>query len=633
MLLCLQLLLSLCQKLLAPMEFTPQQLAGGMRYSRGVLVGNWSEDTSLDEERGKDFESRKSHGSSLIKQREKLEAVALQRVPWSHSADGYVRFGDSIMVRVNETDFGGREHEHFLACNIFEEVDRRKGTVQATASPSSKPTARSVFVIMRRPAPGSGLGAAAAAAAAASTRGVAATAAAAASSASGSFAASGDFVASSTMRAMDAGGNAVSGDTVLYGDRICLATNPSLRADPATGVVAPPFFLGSERPNNVLGSGRGAKQEVYLAPRAGILTEWRVGAADGNHAAVDGSPVSAGCPVTLIHCQTNQPLGAVLSEPSMTPFGGELALHALFHQPRGIVTTERARAAREPNRWTFCLAPDPAMAKDTRAFRPLTAEALLDKVRAVLKARGTYGIRALGKAFRILDDAGDGKLDREDLKWGLFDYGLRLSDEEFEMLLDAMDENGDGLISYDEFLFAVRGPLPEARRAVVLEAFAKLDKDGSGHITLEDLRTVFNSKFDEQVRSGKRTEDQALADFLSQWDTIDKDGMVTQEEFLRYYDDVSASIDSDAYFETMLRKCWGLPGADDAAAAAGLARGKWVLATLKSGGRKEVFLEGMHEVADSDKRALMDALDDAGVFGVAEVRALPHKGITAAAAV
>ncbi|KAA0145592.1 hypothetical protein FNF28_07855 [Cafeteria roenbergensis] len=529
-----------------------------MRFTRGVLVGNWSEDRSLEDERGMDFEARKSRGDLMIKQRERLEAIALQRVPWSHSSDGTVRFGDSVMFSLAGSDESGRVSRHFLASNIWEEVNRINGTVQATATPKAGPTARSVFVVMRRPAAG-------------------------------------------------------------------------LRADPATGVVAPPYFLASDRPNNVIGSGAGVTQDVFLAPRAGTLTEWRFAPADGNDAAWDGSPVPAGAEVCLVHCQTNQALAASETAPIATAFGRELPLYARTHKSSGIVTRDRPRPAQAPNRWAILLSEDAAAAEDRRDFRPLTADAIVDKVRLALRERGTYGIRALGKAFRILDDRRDGRLDREDLKWGLFDFGLRLSDEEFEMLLDAVDTSGDGLVSYDEFLLAVRGPMNERRRAVVEEAFRKLDRDGSGEVTAEDLAGVFSAKFDEGVRAGTRTEAQALREFLSQWDTLDADGRVTLDEFCRYYDDVSASVDSDDYFETMVRKCWRLPGADVAASAAGLARGKWVEVRLKSGARKDVFLEGLDSVPDSDKRAIMDALDDEGIFGVADVRALPERGVTAAA--
>ncbi len=56
------------------------------------------------------------------------------------------------------------------------------------------------------------------------------------------------------------------------------------------------------------------------------------------------------------------------------------------------------------------------------------------------------------------------------------------------------------------------------------------------------------------------TPDEALAQFLAQWDTKKADGVVEWDEFLEYYDSVSCSIDDDDYFELMMRNAWHLPG-------------------------------------------------------------------------
>lgn len=45
---------------------------------------------------------------------------------------------------------------------------------------------------------------------------------------------------------------------------------------------------------------------------------------------------------------------------------------------------------------------------------------------------------------------------------------------------------------------------------------------------------------------------------MSLWDTKDKDGIITFDEFTDYYKDISASIDSDEYFATMMINAWKL---------------------------------------------------------------------------
>jgi hypothetical protein len=45
---------------------------------------------------------------------------------------------------------------------------------------------------------------------------------------------------------------------------------------------------------------------------------------------------------------------------------------------------------------------------------------------------------------------------------------------------------------------------------------------------------------------------------MSLWDCQQRDGIVTFDEFVDYYGDVSASIDSDDYFAEMMVSAWKL---------------------------------------------------------------------------
>ena len=44
---------------------------------------------------------------------------------------------------------------------------------------------------------------------------------------------------------------------------------------------------------------------------------------------------------------------------------------------------------------------------------------VLDKVRANLNKRGVKTIRGMGRSFRIMDDNGDRKIDKQEFYWGL----------------------------------------------------------------------------------------------------------------------------------------------------------------------------------------------------------------------
>lgn len=85
-----------------------------------------------------------------------------------------------------------------------------------------------------------------------------------------------------------------------------------------------------------------------------------------------------------------------------------------------------------------------------------------------------------------------------------------------------------------------------------MSAFKKIDKDGSGVLDLNDIKGVYNASLHPDVKSGKKSEDEILGEFLETFEMHHalngagtRDRSVTPEEFIEYYNNVSASIDND----------------------------------------------------------------------------------------
>ena len=58
---------------------------------------------------------------------------------------------------------------------------------------------------------------------------------------------------------------------------------------------------------------------------------------------------------------------------------------------------------------------------------------------------------------------------------------------ELQALMKYYDIDGDGSVSYEEFLRGLRDELTERRQRMVNKAFAIMDKDGSGQLNLADV--------------------------------------------------------------------------------------------------------------------------------------------------
>jgi Ca2+-binding EF-hand superfamily protein len=58
---------------------------------------------------------------------------------------------------------------------------------------------------------------------------------------------------------------------------------------------------------------------------------------------------------------------------------------------------------------------------------------------------------------------------------------------ELQALMKYYDIDGDGNVSYEEFLRGLRDELTPRRRAIVDKAFAMMDRDNSGQLSIQDL--------------------------------------------------------------------------------------------------------------------------------------------------
>ncbi|VDK85497.1 unnamed protein product [Dibothriocephalus latus] len=229
----------------------------------------------------------------------------------------------------------------------------------------------------------------------------------------------------------------------------------------------------------------------------------------------------------------------------------------------------------------------------------------IEKLRLQCLSRGGSGIMGLARQFKIMDDDGNRSLDFKEFMKGCGDFGLQISKDECQEIFNAIDKDQSRTLDFDEFLQALRPPLSNARINLINQAFIKMDRTKDGVITAEDLKGVYNVSKHPKYLNGEWTEDQVFAEYLktfevggevdatvsSLWPHIalsfQKGSMlrppfwemlfftyldartnkriliftktqVTKEEFLNYYSGLSASIDSDVYFDLMMRNAFKL---------------------------------------------------------------------------
>ena len=191
---------------------------------------------------------------------------------------------------------------------------------------------------------------------------------------------------------------------------------------------------------------------------------------------------------------------------------------------------------------------------------------VIEKLRKIIARRGSRGIMSIRREFMIADNDNNKTIDINEFKKFCHDYRIPLNENEIQILFKELDINKNGKIDYEEFLRGVVGEMNDRRRKIVLQAFKMFDKNQNGVIEMDDIRDSYNAKLHPEVKSGKKNEEEVLAEFLDTFeyqfsllnDGKTKDGKITMEEFLEYYNNISMSIKDDDYFEEMIKSVYNL---------------------------------------------------------------------------
>ena len=190
----------------------------------------------------------------------------------------------------------------------------------------------------------------------------------------------------------------------------------------------------------------------------------------------------------------------------------------------------------------------------------MEVDAVLEKLRASLKKRGAEGIRGLSRHFKIVDRDNSKSIDADEFAQLCKLNRLGLNEGEQRVLMRAFDRDRNGSVNYEEFLRGVRGRLSSTRKKMVRQIFDALDKIGGdlGYLTIASVQPIYSVSKHPQVLAGKMSKEEALQEFLNGFEGSegDRDGRITLDEFIKYYEEVSCSIDSDDYFGTMIAGTW-----------------------------------------------------------------------------
>ena len=166
------------------------------------------------------------------------------------------------------------------------------------------------------------------------------------------------------------------------------------------------------------------------------------------------------------------------------------------------------------------------------------------------------------RAFMIADENDTKSLTFPEFIKFCHDYRILISGNEIKELFGEFDTNRNREINYEEFISAFVGEMCERRKRLITILFETLDKDKIGFVNLDEIRNSFSPTLHPDAISGKKTEDEILAEFLDNLqyhfsllksEKEQENNQINLEEFLTFFNNISAGIEDDDYFEDVIK--------------------------------------------------------------------------------
>ncbi|XP_020645798.3 cilia- and flagella-associated protein 161 [Pogona vitticeps] len=290
--------------------FNVRTSMSGRNYSPGVLVGNWNEDVYLEEEFLKDFLYKRERGELLIQRSQRLRDHLYKKEELSVSKDGFIHFGDTIMLVNPENSRSPTQSEPNMRGNLSLAVNPDEASIHLRPElpvPCETSAIRSMTPVGRN-----------------------------------------------TFRILSLEGEAM-GEPVRFGQNFGLGT--------AGGFSNRLLFLASDHRTFLNMAKKSCCQPVFMTDELSYLASWQATFLDPQfRLEYEGFPVPANSKILIVHCHTNQGLAVPRNFWLRTYFGKEYEVNCHTY-------LDTHKAEEDKNHWLIVVG-NPSSNSATMLDRP-----------------------------------------------------------------------------------------------------------------------------------------------------------------------------------------------------------------------------------------------------------------------
>ena len=194
----------------------------------------------------------------------------------------------------------------------------------------------------------------------------------------------------------------------------------------------------------------------------------------------------------------------------------------------------------------------------------------IEKLREILISRGRKGIFMFQKILCLYDKEKTGNISFSKFKELLEIFNIIMDKQSIISIFAYFDKEKKGLIKYDDLINEIIGNININRRTIIKKVFDIFINDkNNNNISINELKQRFKAFNHPDVINKFKTEKEVYFEFLESIDVFKNyknnikgqnynDDLLSYEEFLDYYKEISLTIKDDKEFENILINCWNV---------------------------------------------------------------------------
>uniref|UniRef100_A0A0G4IBR2 EF-hand domain-containing protein n=1 Tax=Chromera velia CCMP2878 TaxID=1169474 RepID=A0A0G4IBR2_9ALVE len=217
----------------------------------------------------------------------------------------------------------------------------------------------------------------------------------------------------------------------------------------------------------------------------------------------------------------------------------------------------------------FCLGQMPQTSYAEEGGEPvdLLVEGLRQRMaKERMGATGVWeGMQELLALFRQKDPNSEGLIDRRGFAEAMSEMGLMRNQGEADALFSLLDTSGGGFVQYLDFLQRLQSNLSPQRRQLVRMVFERLDVGRTGVVRMSALVSAFAPERHPAVICHLKSADEIYKEVTSIFGAaassrVGGGDALSPQDMEALFEGLSLQIQSDEYFELILRNCWRIGG-------------------------------------------------------------------------